>query len=377
MMAHIREIETTAGKRHQVRWNDPTGKQRSKLFVRSGDAKRFEAEIITSLARGTYVDSSPVSLATVAERWFASRRGITPATRAGYRTILDRHILPNLGRATLSRLGHDDVQQFIAELSDRAPPGTVPNVYFTLRKVLTYAVKSKKLGTNPALEVELPPQINREMLFLDAAQVEALADATRLPYRELVLFAAYTGLRAGEIVALRMKSLDLDATDGDGNPAPFVHVRESVTFVEKVGHVRGPTKTKQTRTVPLPGFLADLLRDYTANRLPEASVFTARSGQLLKHNSFYRSDFKPAVLASLPPELAGLRFHDLRHTTASLLIAQNANPKEVSTYLGHSTINITMDRYGHLYPNALAKLTTRLDAQRASVVELCAYREAQ
>jgi integrase len=113
--------------------------------------------------------------------------------------------------------------------------------------------------------------------------------------------------------------------------------------------------------VPIPPFLAEMLSRYLANRPhgPEDLVFTARDGSNLKHNSFYRGDYKPAVKhAGLPAEL---RFHDLRHTCAALLIAQGAHPKAIQTILGHSTIAVTMDRYGHLFPDELDRLANGLD----------------
>jgi integrase len=193
------------------------------------------------------------------------------------------------------------------------------------------------------------------MHFLSAAEVEHLAQAITPPYGTLVRFAAYTGLRAGEIAALRVKRLDL--------------LRGTVRVVESASEVggrliSGPTKTYAERTVRLPRFLRDELAAYLADRphAPDASLFTAPKGGPLRHNNFYQRFFCPALRAAGLSEQ--LRFHDLRHTCAALLIAQGAHPKAIQAHLGHSSIQVTMDRYGHLFPDALEHLADRLDAAR-------------
>jgi integrase len=179
------------------------------------------------------------------------------------------------------------------------------------------------------------------MCFLSAAEVERLAEAIPLPYGLLVRFAAYTGLRAGELAALRVKRLDL--------------LRGTVRVVESASEiggrlVLGSTKTYAERTLRLPRFLRDDLAAYLAGRPrdPDGYVFTAPKGGPLRHNNFYQRIFCPALArAGLP---AQVRFHDLRHTCAALLIAQGAHPKAIQVHLGHSSIQVTMDRYGHLFP---------------------------
>jgi integrase len=112
----------------------------------------------------------------------------------------------------------------------------------------------------------------------------------------------------------------------------------------------GPTKSHERRTVRLPRFLCDLLGAYLATRPNGASdlVFMSPRGDPLRHNAFYRRQFKPAVVAAGLP--SALRFHDLRHTCAALLIAQGAHPRAIMERLGHSSITVTIDTYGHLFP---------------------------
>jgi integrase len=110
-------------------------------------------------------------------------------------------------------------------------------------------------------------------------------------------------------------------------------------------------------------------------RDPDGFVFTAPRGGPLRHNNFYQRIFCPALArAGLP---AQVRFHDLRHTCAALLIAQGAHPKAIQAHLGHSSIQVTMDRYGHLFPDALEQLADRLDAARAAAGTYPARTEQQ
>src|SRR6266498_24445 len=146
-------------------------------------------------------------------------------TRSGYRSILDNHILPRLGSSQVARLRTTDVEAFVSGLTaDGAAPGTVRNVFFTLQAILKVAIRDGHRSSNPAEKVELPASEHEEMHFLNARQVDTLADAIPIEYRTLVLLTAYTGLRAGEVGALRVRHLDFDNSR--------VHVRESVTYVK-------------------------------------------------------------------------------------------------------------------------------------------------
>jgi integrase len=186
----------------------------------------------------------------------------------------------------------------------------------------------------------------------------------------LIYTAAYTGMRWGELAGLRVPRLDLLRGTLD--------IVEALTEVN--GNLRiGPTKTGKVRTVSIPRFLVELMAEHLVT-FPAADhyVFSAANGGPLRR-SFYPRHYKPAVLRA---ELAqSLRFHDLRHTCAALLIAQGAHPKEIRERLGHSTIQLTFDRYGHLLPTLDERLREGLEAtwrtadannitEEAKVVEL-------
>jgi len=143
-----------------------------------------------------------------------------------------------------------------------------------------------------------------------------------------------------------------------------VTVRESVSNVN--GHllVVAP-KNGRTRTVPLAKFLIGPLVDQGAGRAQDDFLF-GPGDRPSRHGNFYRRHFKPAVRRALPNELSDLRFHDLRHTCASLLIHEGMHVVAVSRFLGHSSIQITVDRYGHLFPDEQGRLADAMDRAYAS-----------
>jgi integrase len=175
------------------------------------------------------------------------------------------------------------------------------------------------------------------------------------------------GLRKGEILALRWEDVDLDGG--------LLHVRQNVQRLPEMGLVFGPPKSdKSRRTIPLPASSVRALRSHRARQAAEAlSLGPAWVDSGLVFTSTVGTVIEPRNLTRLFDELiakAGvrrIRFHDLRHTCASLLIAQGAHPKAIQAHLGHSSIQVTMDRYGHLFPDALEHLADRLDAARAQL----------
>jgi integrase len=192
------------------------------------------------------------------------------------------------------------------------------------------------------------------MRFLTAQQVHNLAEAIPDPYSTLVYVLGLGGLRWGEMAALRRSRCDL--------------LRSRLNIVESLADVNGklyfgPTKTYGSRSIALPPFLRDRLAEHlhgetAGGRTPDALVFTAPDGSPLRNSAFHKRFWTPAVRAA---GLEALRPHDLRHTAAALLIAQGAHPKAIQSHLGHSSITVTLDRYGHLFPDDQNRLADGLE----------------
>jgi integrase len=246
----------------------------------------------------------------------------------------------------------------VAEPSGRGlAAATVQKAYQLLGKVLGAAVDAGMLAQSPCRRVPLPKIEREKMRFLTPAEVARLADAIVPRYRVLVLVGAYGGLRIGELAGLRRKRVDL--------LRGTIQVAEILVEVRGVLHI-GPPKTRASRhRVGLPRFVVDELAAHLgAPGDSEAFVFTAPQGGPLRLPAFRARVWRPATRAA---GLEGLRIHDLRHTAVALWIAAGANPKEVSARAGHSSVSFTLDRYGHLYPEADAVLRDRLDALYGAV----------
>ncbi|HEY1688803.1 MAG TPA: tyrosine-type recombinase/integrase [Solirubrobacteraceae bacterium] len=298
--------------------------------------------------------------------------GLAPSTTARYKQVLRTYLEPEFKNAPIKEMTRERLRLYFAALSKAGKaPGTVRKVHTVLSAIMSEAVELDLLPANPCTRMRgLPANQHEEPVFLTAEQVRDLAEAMPTPqYRVLIYTAAYTGLRAGELAALRRR--DVDAVRG------VVHVRQALKALDGPDGsggdpVFGSTKTGKTRTVTLPRFLRTMLAEHliSSGATPDTLIFTAPEGGVLRHGLFYRRVFKPTLRGdkrtkrppALPAELHALRFHDLRHTCASLLIAQGAHPKIIQERLGHASITTTMNRYGHLFDGLDAPLIEALDA---------------
>jgi integrase len=182
--------------------------------------------------------------------------------------------------------------------------------------------------------------------------------------RLIILFLAYTGVRFGELAALRVGRLDLLRRRA--------HIAESVTVVQGKGQVWGLPKSHERRDVPIPRFLVDDLARHVEGKTPDELVFAGvRGGSALRAAVFRRAGFDKAAEAIGVP---GLHPHELRHTAASLAIASGANVKVVQQMLGHKSATVTLDQYGHLFADDLDAVGDRLDLAARAVKESGAIR---
>jgi integrase len=269
--------------------------------------------------------------------------------------LLRRYALPHFGDLALVAISQRDVRAWVAELSTFGlAPATVQKAYQLLGKVMGAAVDAGMVMQTPCRRVPLPKVEREEMRFLAPAEIARLADVIDPRYRALVLFAAYGGLRIGELAGLRRGRVDL--------LRGTVQVAEIVTEVGGVLRF-GPPKTRASRrTVGLPRAVVDELAAHMARAGgptdPDAFIFTAPQGGPLRVIAFRARVWRPATRKA---DLDGLRIHDLRHTAVALWIAAGAGPKEVATRAGHTSVSFMLDRYGHLYPEADTALRDRLN----------------
>jgi integrase len=257
----------------------------------------------------------------------------------------------------LAAISQLEVRVWIADLSTRGfAPATITKAYQLLGKVMAAAVDARYLAQSPCHNVPLPKVEREEMRFLTPTEIVTLAETIRPAYRALVFVGAYGGLRIGELAGLRRSRVDL--------------LRGTVSGAEILTEVAGrlhfgPPKTRASRrTVSLPRVVTRELDAHLAGGGdPDDHVFTAPQGGTLRIVAFRNRIWRPATEAA---GLTGLRIHDLRHTAVALWIAAGASPKEVAVRAGHTSVSFTLDRYGHLYPEADTRLRDRLDTLHAT-----------
>jgi len=335
----------------------PDGRLHSRSFARKGDTQRWLAQVEASKLDGTWTNPAlgRTRFADWLAEWQATTTNLRPSTEIRDLTYLRLYVRPRFDRFQLAKLTQREVRAWVADLSRQGlAPATVVKAYQLLGKVMAAAVDARMIPESPCRRVPLPKIERHEMRFLTPAEVDRLADIIRPDYRALVLLGAYGGLRIGEMAGLRRRRVDLDAGT--------VEIAEIITEPGGRLHI-GPPKTRASRRrVGLPCFVMDALaqRMATPGR-PEDHVFTGAYGAPLRVAGF-RARIWPAVRTA---GLDRLRIHDLRHTAVALWIAAGAGPKEVAARAGHTSVSFTLDRYGHLYPEADLGLRDRLEALRA------------
>lgn len=358
-----------------MRYRDPGGEQRTKTFDRRIDAERYLTGIESAKLSGSYVDParSRVTVGEWTDRWLAGQAHLKPTTRERYEGIVRKHIKPRWASTRLADVAHADVQVCVTTLCRSAEPATVRKIHRVLSLILTSAIKDGRLLHNAASDINLPRPRALEQRYLTHEQVHDLARAAAGPaypskhrrlderqsdqYRLIVLFLAYTGVRFGEMAALRVRRIDFLRRRAT--------IAESVTLVG-AQQVWGTPKGHERRDVPIPRFLIDQLAEHVGGKAPDDLVFSGvRGGGALRTHIFRRAAFdRGAEVIGIP----GLHPHELRHTAASLAIAAGADVKVVQKMLGHKSAVMTLDQYGHLFDDRLDDVADRLDLAAQALV---------
>ncbi|PQP38802.1 site-specific integrase [Mycolicibacterium austroafricanum] len=357
------------GLRWRARYVDDKGKEHAKGFGRKTDAQNWLNKQVSDQVTGTWVDPalSSVTFGTMAERWFGTKAAKAPKTVAGYRSLLDTVVLPRWEDTPLREVKFEDLQVWITGLSvggsvrfegKGLSASRVRQTHQLVGAVLRFAVKAGHLPKDVSKDIELPTLPEVEQRYMTHEQLHRVAVASgRL--RTLVLVLGYCGLRFGEATALQVGDVDVEARR--------IRVRRAVTYVRKTGLVEGNTKNHTNRTVPVPEFLARLLKTELDGREKTALVFpSARGGGYLTLGQA-RYTFQKATAAVEGCE--GVRLQDCRHTCASLAISAGSNIKVVQKLLGHKKAVMTLDQYGHLYQDDLDAVADAFDAAAKSTAD--------
>ncbi|RCK68318.1 site-specific integrase [Desertihabitans brevis] len=344
----VRSDRYGRGKRWEVRWWDERKVQRRRAFDHREDAEAFDARLKMS-------PTERATVRTVAEQWeswIGARAGLKPSTLHGYRRLWRAELEPRWGGRRMSSLRHGELAEWVGELAARSP-ATARQAKTVLSGVLRSAVADGALQADPTAGISVrAPRADVRPLTVD--QVRRLAEECA-PHQLVVWVLACTGMRFGEMAALRVDSLD----------ARRRRLRVARNLTSAGGRlVEAMPKNGRSRDVPVPRWLVEQLVEQSAGRAPGEPLLTTRAGGPWRLSSWKRiwvgEGDRPGARqrAGLPD----VRTHDLRHTAASWMIESGANVKAVQTALGHQTATMTMDLYAHLFEDGLDSVGDRIDA---------------
>jgi len=299
----------------------------------------------TAKLSGDYVDPNlgKLTFGDFSARARAQKVNQRPSTQVRDDWTFRLLILPHFQDLRLQTIDLAEIQGWISSLNSHYSPASTRKAVQLAAWVMQQAVKGHLVARSPFQLLErgdLPKLEDHEQRFLNHQEIESVAGAIDPLYRPLVLTAGFSGLRFGELAALRVKHLNMLGR--------AIHVEEGMVDVR--GHISfGPLKTKAARRiVSIPPFLVEVLAEHLAGRDlgPDDLVFVGDKGAALRASNFRRRFWMPAVEASVG---FPCRFHDLRHSHAALLIRADIGPKVIQKRLGHASIRTTFDIYGHIF----------------------------
>ena len=338
---------------------------------RKADAETKLVELIYSMERGMYVKPRRLSLGTYLLQWLDGYvvTNCSPRTYDDYQSKIEHHIKPALGQLPLAQLQPQQIQQFYAYLILKGRTDgkgglsarTVLHIHRILFQALKYAVRQELLMRNPAELVD-PPRVRKpQMRTLTQHEVsELLSTAKSTPYYPIIYTAIHTGLRQGELLGLRWRDLNLDLASL--SVSQVLYKRRGACYFKE------PKSPHSRRRLDLTPSLSLFLRQYRIDRQADRLLL----GRPLTEDDllFSNLDGIPLDPGTLTKNFARIarraglqrvRFHDLRHTCASLMLLADIHPKIVSEMLGHASVAFTLDVYSHVVGGLQKEAIKRLD----------------
>ena len=343
-----------------------TGTARRSVYGRTyKEAEKKLAVAMGDAARGLVYDENQ-TLGKYITRWLtdSAKHAVKATSYRAYESQIRNHIVPALGKVKLSRLTPAHLQAlYAAKLCEGMKPASVRQIHAILHKALEQAVRFNLIPTNPAGKVDPPKVRQEEITPLAAEQASKLLDVTRNErdrFEALYVLALTTGLRIGELIGLKWSDIDLDARRLRVS-RQLQRSQEGLIFTEP--------KAASRRTVDLPPSTVETLKRQVEETLKAGGahqdndlVFAGDLGEPIGPERVTQRAFKPLLKRAGLPEI---RFHDLRHTFATLLLARGVRPTYVQRALGHASVKMTLDRYSHWMPSMGRATAEAIDAALA------------
>lgn len=324
-------------------------------------AEKVLAQRVAQVVMGDYIEVTEITFDDFADKWLNehARPRVKGRTYEVYRNMIDKHLRPAFSGCSVSRITSGRIREYLCSQATSKSAKTLNNLLVLMNTMFKHAKKWGYLKTNPADDVEKFQQEHREMDYLNPNEINQLLNSSEEPYRTLFMTAVLTGMRRAEILALQWGDIDWNSNS--------IYVRRSLYWVNKpTDEVKwkfvAPKSKLSKRVITMSPALKKALEIHKIMSPINAHdlVFVNRAGNPMSPDNMVKRYFHAAL------RLAGLRkirFHDLRHSFCSLLIAQGENIKFIQSQLGHSSIQTTLDRYGHLLPVDHIGVGMRLDSQ--------------
>jgi integrase len=328
------------------------------------DVRDKLARALSDRLGGLVFDAGTLTVGEYLDRWMRDVEGtVRESTHQRYEYAVGPHVKPTLGSIKLKDLNPAQVRWFYRDRLDSGlSPASVHKLQVVLHKALKAAVSDGLIPRNVAAGLKLPKLSREEIDPLNREEARRLLEAAKGERLEaLYMLALNTGMRLGELLALNWDDVDLEGE--------VLRVRRTLTRAGKV-YTTGEPKTRNSRRViRLTGAAVEALRGHLPRQLEEMGrmgslyqpgglVFATEVGTIVNPSNVRNRSLKPLLKkAGLRP----VRFHDLRHTCATLLLLKNVNPKIVSELLGHASVSITLDVYSHLMPDMQEKAARALE----------------
>jgi len=329
------------GKSYAIKYR-VDGKQKWKTIGPSKkEAERALVELMRRIHRAEYQEAEEIAFKDFAQKWLEdhAKPRVRIATFEGYRDMLKLHLVPYFGDQKLQKISAHSVEKYLSDKrkEGKLSPRTIGYHLFMLKTMFKRAIIWGYLYANPAQYIERPRAETKKMDFLTVEELQLFLKNVSPKFFPFFLTTVLTGMRRGELFALKWG--DINWVTGQ------IHVRRA--YVRE--RFQEPKSRAGTRAIVMPPILVKVLKRHKLSS-PASDlnlVFPNEEGNPLNGGNIYNREFLPALRRA---GLCKIRFHDLRHTYASLLIAQGENLKFIQQQLGHSSAQMTLDRYGHLMP---------------------------
>lgn len=336
---------------------DALGKRKRKWF--SGFNSRKEAEkelpkILNKFYAGEIINNNRLTLGAFLQDWLENKNKkdkLSPTTYSGYKNIVYKHLIPTIGGLKLQDLKAFNLQKYFDLKIDELSATTLSNHYRVLSIALIYAEDMELIEKNPLNRVKLPRKTKKEIDVLNIEECKELLNLFEgnINYEIPIALALFCGLRRGEVFGLSWDDIDFKNN--------LIHIRKNLEFVEGEFFLKEPKTVNSKRTLSAPKSLIELLSNHKKWQLEmilksggawinENNLVCVRpkDGSMVRPQTF-STTFSKMLKAR---NFKKIRFHDLRHTNATIMLAAGISGKVAQTRLGHSNISITLDLYTHV-----------------------------